>query len=163
MKRLFKTPFLQLTAIVLACLSLVHCASVDSSYSDQQALPVRLGSQSGCQVSASHALGNNLGKVRLAADSIMRSTYADLFTGKSLTNTEVLRRVSSAFGRAATAAPGSNLYTLGDLKYGGEAQFIAQAKGGVTIQYFGNSDGSTTFDGQEVRILKDLIDQALAR
>lgn len=154
--------FLQPLILIIASLGLVQCASlepIDSEVGKDLAVP--LGNASGCSVSASHALGQNNGKVRLAASSLSRTVHADLFTGKSLTNTEVLRRVSDAFGRAAAATPGSNLYTLGDLKYGGEARFIAQQGGAVEIQYLGNSTGNSFFDGEEVRILKGLIDQAL--
>ena len=164
MKSLVNITVLKLAVVVGISLSLMQCASRPTTFRDvNQPLAFVLGSAAGCQVSASHPLGHNNGRIRLGATSATRSVYGDLFTGRSLTNTQVLRRVCSAFDRAATAAPGSNLYTLGKRKYGGEAHFIAQPGGGVAIQYYGNASGSSSFDGHEVRILRDLITQALAR
>ena len=161
MKPLVNITVIKLASLMAIGLCLVQCASVEPHYEGITPLAVDLGRASGCQVSASHSLGQNHSKIRLAATSAKRYTYADLFTGRTLTNTQVLSRVGSAFARAANASPGNHLLTLGNLKYGGTAEFEALPGGGVRVQYYGNANDTCTFHGDEVQVLARLIDRAL--
>lgn len=121
-----------------------------------------LGHQDGCRVSATDApQKGSHGKIRLYATSVTSVLASDLYSGRSLTIAQVLKRVSNAFGDAGQAPKGKKVGQLGSLQGGGEASFIADGKGGVAIVYSGNDSGKSSYSASQVKTLKTLIDRVL--
>ncbi|MDA7613593.1 hypothetical protein N8586_00520 [Verrucomicrobiales bacterium] len=112
---------IQLLSILFTSL-LIPCASTNSSFPSVSELLVAPGSEDGLRVCASAPpIGKTHGRLRLVKQSVVDSTHADLFTGKSLTAARLMTKVSGAFGNTAQASAGTTVYTLGNLTVDGEA------------------------------------------
>lgn len=67
-------------------------------------------------------------------------------TGASKSLEEVQQRLAQGLRNAATAAPGAELFKLGDIKYGGEVRVIALGGGRARFLYNPAPSGSTNPD-----------------
>ena len=140
---------------------LANCASTDPEGSDPEIglLPVVYGEADGCSISTDQPSTAAHGTVRLMASDLNRVVYSDLRSGRSLTIAELIARLTQVFGQAEGAAAGAELGKIGDLRHGGEAAFVADGNGGLSIVYRGRSRGTTAYPSSQVRTFKQLLDQ----